>query len=144
MGQLLNKPTTVVKGPPPTPKGDTIIKVTERNTDDYREPPTDTYGFLDEMEAEVTPRTDEAGEIPHHAALEQGAADDRPSQSDQHPSCDEEPHHTTPVPGEGDQRPSIITFNVTQTAAKQAAVDRLVFSPVGYDSIAHRGPGRTG
>jgi hypothetical protein len=50
------------------------------------------------MEAEVTTRADETGEIPHHAALEQGAADDRLAQSDQHPSCDEAPHNTTPVP----------------------------------------------
>jgi hypothetical protein len=115
-GPAAEQANTYGEGAATDSKGDTIIEVTERNTDDYREPPTDTSGFLDEMEAEVTPRTDEAGEIPHHAALEQGAADDQPAQSDQHPSSDEEPHHTTPVPGEGDQRPS---------------------SPVGYDSIAH-------
>jgi hypothetical protein len=122
-----------------TIKGDTVIEVTERNIDEYKEPiqepPNDTSGFLDEMEAEVIPRTDEVGENPHHAALGQGAADDRPAQRDQHPSRDEEPHHTAPAPGEGDQQPSIITCKVTRTAATQAAVVRLVLNPVGYNSI---------
>jgi hypothetical protein len=39
-----------------TLEGNTVIEVAERNIDDYKEPiqepPTDTSGFLDEMEAE--------------------------------------------------------------------------------------------
>jgi hypothetical protein len=106
-----------------TPKGGTVDtankeanldystnKVTERNNNESEEPayepPIDTSEFLDEIKAEADTRTDEVEVDPHHAAIEPGAADDRPAPRDQHPSRDEELQNAAPGPG-GDDQPAL-------------------------------------